>query len=116
MRALAKRLGYEDVSYHDIQIIRYVCALISVRGALLLSAIMATLIERIDRPNVTIAIDGAVYKYHPKFHQLMTDFIGELVPGKKFKLILAEDGSGKGAGLVAAIAQRFRAKINGLVL
>jgi len=109
-------LGYEDVRDHDVQIIRYVCALISVRGDLHLSAIMATLIERIDKPNVTIAIDGSVYKCHPKFHQLITDFICQLVPGKKFKLKLAEDGSGKGAGLVAAIAQRFRAKINGLVL
>ncbi len=115
MKTLAKNLGYEDINDEDVEIIRYVCALISVRGALLLSSIMATLIERIDKPNVTIAIDGSVYKNHPKFHKLMTDFISELIPGKNFKLILAEDGSGKGAGLLAAIAQRFRNKKAGLM-
>ncbi len=105
---LANRLGYKNFSTDDIEIIKYVCAVVSVRGATLLSACMAALVERIDKPNVTIAIDGSVYKYHPKFHTLMTDFIKELMPNRKFKLILAEDGSGKGAGLVAAIAQKIK--------
>ncbi|XP_054158959.1 hexokinase-2-like [Oppia nitens] len=109
--SIGKLLGYDHLSVDDREIIRYVCAIVSVRGAGMLAAILSNLIQRIDdRPVVTIAIDGSVYKYHPKFHTLITDFIGQLLPDdcpKRFKLILAEDGSGKGAGLVAAIAQRL---------
>lgn len=35
-------------------------------------------------------------------HQLLVDFIRDLAPGHDFDIILAEDGSGKGAGLAAA--------------
>ncbi|KAH9381468.1 hypothetical protein HPB48_008057 [Haemaphysalis longicornis] len=67
-----------------------------------------------EKPRVTIAIDGSLYKHHPKFHRLMTDYITVLAPNRPFKLMLAEDGSGKGAGLVAAVAERLRqAKLNG---
>ena len=105
------RLGYDKFDEDDIKIIKYVCALISVRNALLLSCALATILERMDKPSATIAVDGSVYKYHPKMHKLMTDFIGEMIPGKKFKMILAEDGSGKGAGLVAAVAMKLRNKL-----
>lgn len=107
-KSLAKRLGYEQFSSEDKKIIHFVCGIVDIRGALMLATILSNLIIRIDRPFVTIAIDGSVYKHHPKFHQLITDFIEQLVPeNRKFKLILAEDGSGKGAALVAAIAQRL---------
>ncbi|CAG2167175.1 unnamed protein product [Oppiella nova] len=110
---LTQRLGYAMVTTDDIAIIRYTCAMVTVRATQLISAALATLIDRIDSKRVTVAIDGSLYKKHPKFHRLMTDFTRELLDSKKsFKLILAEDGSGKGAGLVAAIAHRFWAKHN----
>jgi hexokinase len=31
-----------------------------------------------------------------------------MAPANKFQLMLAEDGSGKGAGLIAAIASRLK--------
>ena len=40
----------------------------------------------------------------------MERIIQKLAPEKKFHLMLAEDGSGKGAGLVSSIAQRLQAK------
>lgn len=57
---------------------------------------------------MTIAIDGSLYRFHPRFHNLMVLKIKELVnPGHKFKLTLSHDGSGKGAALVAAVATRL---------
>lgn len=61
------------------------------------------------KESATVAIDGSLYKHHPKMHTLLTDYISVLAPGRKFKIILAEDGSGKGAGLVAAAAMKQRA-------
>ena len=40
----------------------------------------------------------------------MNQIIQELAPEKTFHLLLAEDGSGKGAGLVASIAQRLQTR------
>jgi hexokinase len=42
----------------------------------------------------------------------MNKYIHLLAPGKKFKLLLAEDGSDKGAGLVAAIALRLKQRFS----
>lgn len=55
---------------------------------------------------VKIAIDGSLYRKHPKLKRLLTDFISALAPGRKFDHFLAEDGSGKGAGLVVAAMYR----------
>jgi len=38
----------------------------------------------------------------------MERYISTMAPNRKFELMLAEDGSGKGAGLVAAIARRLK--------
>lgn len=54
-----------------------------------------------------VGIDGSVYRFHPKFHSLMMERIREFVkPEISFDLMLSEDGSGRGAALVAAVACR----------
>ena len=69
---------------------------------------IASVIDWINEENTVVAIDGSLYKHHPKIDKLMRENIFLLTNGKKkFDLILAEDGSGKGAGLVASIAQHL---------
>ena len=63
-----------------------------------------------NRPETTVAIDGSLFKLHPRLGSSMEKYIGAMAPNNKFKLMLAEDGSGKGAGLVAAIACRLKQK------
>ncbi|CAG2119311.1 unnamed protein product, partial [Medioppia subpectinata] len=106
------QLGYssQQITKDDIEIVRYVCALIGVRNAQLAAANLSAVVQRIDKPMVRIAIDGSLYKKHPKLHKLMTDFIGELIPNRKFELFLAEDGSGKGSAFIAAVAAKHRQK------
>lgn len=54
-----------------------------------------------------VGVDGSVYRFHPKFHDLMVNKIRQFVkPDIKFDLMLSEDGSGRGAALVAAVACR----------
>lgn len=96
----------------DIAIVKHVCETVSNRAALLVSVCTATLLERLDRPDTTIAIDGSLYKFHPRLKSWMNKYIRLLAPGKKFRLLLAEDGSGKGAGLVAAIALRLKQRFS----
>jgi hexokinase len=42
----------------DIAIMKYICETVSNRAALLVSICTATLLERLDRPDTTIAVDG----------------------------------------------------------
>lgn len=124
---MALRLGYpaDVIQPDDVQLIIYVCRLISIRVATLLAAILSSLTIRMSRRRTVVAVDGSVYKKHPKMHRLMTDLMEQLLleqgivaednrepiesgdSGRTFKIILAEDGSGKGGGLVAALSSRL---------
>lgn len=54
-----------------------------------------------------VGVDGSVYRFHPRFHNLMYAKLRQLVkPHIQFDLMLSEDGSGRGAALVAAVASR----------
>ncbi|CAG0902063.1 unnamed protein product [Cyprideis torosa] len=104
----------EDLSIsfdnEDADIIQYVCAIVSDRAARLISSCLANLINRMEKPTPSIAVDGSLYKYHPRLRFLMEYYMQRMTrPDIKFKFIQAEDGSGKGAGLMAAIARRLEA-------
>ncbi|CAB3254733.1 unnamed protein product [Arctia plantaginis] len=100
-------LGLSHASEADMAAVRHVCERVSRRAAHLVSAGIATLLNKMNEPHVTVGIDGSVYRFHPHFHTLMTEKIAQLVrPGIQFDLMLSEDGSGRGAALVAAVACR----------
>lgn len=110
---MIKKLGYDEsgISEDDINIIKYVCAIITIRGASLTALGLATIIKRIDMKTITIAASGSTIEKHPKLARQITDFTKELVGDEKeIKLILVDDGAGKGGGLVAAIAQEYMIK------
>lgn len=88
--------------------LRYLCELISSRAAYLVSAELATLIDRVNEPKVIVGIDGTLYKNHPTFKNIMNMKIRETLDNKnlQFELMLSEDGSGLGAALVAAVASK----------
>jgi len=81
---------------------------VSTRAAYLAAAGIAVLLQRVSKPAVTVGVDGSLYRYHPRFHQLITEKITQLAPNKQFKLMLSSDGSGKGAALVAAVSWRLK--------
>ncbi|XP_033098431.1 hexokinase-2-like [Anneissia japonica] len=97
-----------DVKYNqqDLHIVNLVCQAVSSRAAKLASAGVASVANKINRDKITVGIDGSLYKKHPKFHDHMVNFLEKLAPKKKVSFMLSEDGSGKGAALVAAVASR----------
>ncbi|XP_018013710.1 hexokinase type 2 isoform X2 [Hyalella azteca] len=100
-------LGILDATPEDCASVRYVCEVVSRRAANLAGAGVAVLLNRIAQKKVTVAVDGSVYRFHPFFHDMMVEIIKRLVkPGIEFDLMLSEDGSGRGAALVAAVANR----------
>ncbi|XP_044257846.1 hexokinase type 2-like isoform X3 [Tribolium madens] len=108
-KEILEELGLKHATEQDCIHVRYVCECISRRAAHLASAGIATLLNKMKEPRVTVGIDGSLYRFHPHFHNLMMEKISELVdPGIVFDLMLSEDGSGRGAALVAAVASRKR--------
>jgi len=43
---------------------------------------IAVLVNRVNKPKVTVAVDGSLYRFHPHFHQLMMKMTKALIkPG-----------------------------------
>ncbi|KAI4458723.1 hexokinase [Holotrichia oblita] len=104
-REILEELGLKHATEQDCVNVRFVCECVSRRAAHLVSAALCTLLNKMDEPHVTVGIDGSVYRFHPHFHNLMMEKISHLInPHLKFDLMLSEDGSGRGAALVAACA------------
>ena len=80
---------------------------VSTRAARLAVAGLSAVIQKIGLKELTTAVDGSLYKKHPTFKSIMEETLKELNPGVTAKLMLSEDGSGKGAALVAAVAARL---------
>lgn len=106
-REALTRMDIHDASDEDCENVRVICSRVSSRAAHLVSAAVATILNKVRRPHTTVGVDGSVYRFHPRFHDLMEEKIRQLTHSDyKFDLMLSEDGSGRGAALVAAVAVR----------
>lgn len=82
-KRVMEECGFVDVECGDLQTLQYVAALISQRAALLVSITTSVLLRRINEDNITVAIDGSVYKNHPRMRGWLNRLIGKLVPSDK---------------------------------
>ena len=84
---------------------------VSARAAHLCAAALVALLKRVSLPRVTVGVDGSLFKFHSRFHDLLKEKVNQLLvsSGTQAELVLAGDGNGKGAALVAAVAERIRA-------
>ncbi|VDP04050.1 unnamed protein product [Soboliphyme baturini] len=106
---ILEELGIDNASACDCAIVGHVCTVVSTRAANLCGAAIAVLINRIKKPKVTVGVDGSVYRFHPTFSRNLEIVVSRLIdPGLQFEMKLSEDGSGRGAALVAAVAHRLR--------
>jgi len=71
-----------DYDNDDIKVIQYVTALVSYRAALLVSICTSELLKRMTENDVTVAVDGSVYKHHPRLKIWMVQLIKQLSPEK----------------------------------
>merc|ERR1711868_119993 len=94
----------EEVSDDDCSALRYVCETVSRRASMMASAGITALLKKMDYKDVTVAIDGSLFRFHPHFKNVMQSRISQMMGiNYKFDLLLSEDGSGRGAALVAAV-------------
>lgn len=72
-----------DYDDDDIKVIQYTTALVSYRAALLVSICTGVLLNRMREKDITIAVDGSVYKHHPRLGKWMKQLIKEFAPEKE---------------------------------
>ncbi|NXF71986.1 HXK3 protein, partial [Sclerurus mexicanus] len=111
IRAILEDLDL-NASYEDSELMREVCEAVSLRAAQLCAAGLAAVVEKmrenrgLDQLTVTVGVDGTLYKLHPNFSHNLHKTLQDLTPNCTVTFMPSEDGSGKGAALVAAVACR----------
>uniref|UniRef100_A0A3Q1JLW4 Hexokinase-2 n=1 Tax=Anabas testudineus TaxID=64144 RepID=A0A3Q1JLW4_ANATE len=113
VRAILQQLGL-DSTCDDSIIVKEVCGTVSRRAAQICGAGMAAVVDKIrenrglDHLDVTVGVDGTLYKLHPHFSRIFQQTVKELAPKCDVNFLLSEDGSGKGAALITAVGCRQR--------
>ena len=105
-RGVWRKLGVDQVSEEDCFILRSVCQAVSRRCCLLLAAGIAALLKKMDEKEVTVAVDGSLFRFHPHFRRKIEHRVQELMGAQfQFNILMSVDGSGRGAAIVAAALQ-----------
>ncbi|XP_029950144.1 hexokinase-1-like isoform X2 [Salarias fasciatus] len=113
VRAILQQLGL-DSTCDDSIIVKEVCGTVSRRAAQICGAGMAAVVDKIrenrglDHLEVTVGVDGTLYKLHPHFSRIFQQTVKDLAPKCDVTFLLSEDGSGKGAALITAVGCRQR--------
>ncbi|RXM32628.1 Hexokinase-1 [Acipenser ruthenus] len=113
VRGILQQLGL-DSTCDDSIIVKEVCGVVSRRAAQICGAGMAAIADKIrenrglEQLDITVGVDGTLYKLHPHFSLIMHQTVKELAPKCNVNFLLSEDGSGKGAALITAVACRLR--------
>uniref|UniRef100_K7GHR4 Hexokinase-2 n=1 Tax=Pelodiscus sinensis TaxID=13735 RepID=K7GHR4_PELSI len=113
VRSILQHLGLESTCDDSI-IVKEVCTVVARRAAQLCGAGMAAVVDKIrdnrklDFLKVTVGVDGTLYKLHPHFSSIMHETVKQLSPKCDVTFLPSEDGSGKGAALITAVACRIR--------
>uniref|UniRef100_A0A4W6FZN5 Hexokinase-2 n=1 Tax=Lates calcarifer TaxID=8187 RepID=A0A4W6FZN5_LATCA len=111
VRSILQGLGL-DSTCNDSIIVKQVCGTVSRRAAQLCGAGMAAVVDKIrenrglDHLNVTVGVDGALYKLHPHFSGVLQETARVLAPQCNVTFLPSEEGSGKGAALITAVARQ----------
>uniref|UniRef100_A0A8C8JRD3 Phosphotransferase n=2 Tax=Oncorhynchus tshawytscha TaxID=74940 RepID=A0A8C8JRD3_ONCTS len=99
----------------DCDIVRLACESVSTRAAHMCGAGLAGVINRMRERRsqavlkITVGIDGSVYKLHPCFQDRFHKVVRELTPHCDITFIQSEEGSGRGAALISAVACKMAA-------
>ncbi|XP_059138199.1 hexokinase HKDC1 isoform X1 [Peromyscus eremicus] len=113
VRRILQQLGL-DSTCEDSIVVKEVCGAVSRRAAQLCGAGMAAIVEKrrqdqgLEHFKVTVGVDGTLYKLHPHFSRILQETVRELAPRCAVTFMLSEDGSGKGAALITAVAKRLQ--------
>ena len=80
-------------------------------------AAISGLLQHLDISSVKIGVGGALIQFHPTFHDLLEQKLKELAPKHvTWSLVPADEGSARGAALIAAVAEKMHLWVISLAL
>ncbi len=105
---LSSQLGIHGATTEDCRRVAQVCNYVSTRAARLSAMGVAAVLEKMGprAKGCTVGVDGSVFQLYPGFREEMDRTIKVL--GGDCVLKFAQDGSGKGAALIAAAMMNYR--------
>ncbi|MEE6479818.1 hypothetical protein FKM82_012383 [Ascaphus truei] len=112
VRSILIQLGLRSTC-DDTVLVKEVCRTVSQRAAELCAAGIAAVVEkirenrRLGHLKVTVGVDGTLYKLHPHFAGVVHKTVKMLAPLCDITFLRSDDGSGKGAALITAVACRI---------
>ena len=109
-RSALEAAGVRGSTLRDRALLREACVCVSTRAARLAAVGIVSLLDQMGNTDApcTIAVDGTVFECYPYFKERMEAGIVEMVGAQRaggIALLLAKDGSGVGAAIIAAIGQ-----------
>uniref|UniRef100_A0A1A7WR26 Hexokinase-2 n=1 Tax=Iconisemion striatum TaxID=60296 RepID=A0A1A7WR26_9TELE len=112
VRSILQHLGLTGSTCDDSVLVKEVCSVVARRAAQLCGAGLAAVVDRMrqnrnrNQLDITVGVDGTLYKMHPHFSSIMQETLQDLAPQCRLTFLKSEDGSGKGAALITAVACR----------
>ncbi|KAL7730652.1 hypothetical protein ACLKA6_003429 [Drosophila palustris] len=89
----------------DLAMLKYICQTVTDRSAKLVAAGLAALINRMNYHQISVAVDGGIYRLFPRYQQVLNQTTTQLTsPMNSFEIIIAEDSPGVGAAIMAGLA------------
>uniref|UniRef100_A0AC35FT82 Phosphotransferase n=1 Tax=Panagrolaimus sp. PS1159 TaxID=55785 RepID=A0AC35FT82_9BILA len=108
-RRICDELDVVNHGSNDYAIIRAVCQAISQRSASIVAAAICALLRHINHQKVKIGVGGALIQFHPTYHKMLEAQMNMQAPlNVEWELVHADEGSAKGAALIAAVAEKMR--------
>ncbi|XP_027024656.1 hexokinase-2 [Tachysurus fulvidraco] len=114
VRSILQHLGLTSSTCDDSILVKEVCSVVSQRAAQLCGAALAAVVDKIRQNrnlnllSISVGVDGTLYKLHPHFSSILQETLRDLAPQCDVTLLQSEDGSGKGAALITAVACRLK--------
>ncbi|XP_047448038.1 hexokinase-2 isoform X2 [Mugil cephalus] len=116
IRSILQHLGLTGTTCDDSALVKEVCSVVARRAAQLCGAGLAAVVDKIrenrnlNQLSVTVGVDGTLYKTHPHFSSIVQETLQDLAPQCQVTFHKSEDGSGKGAALITAVACRMNSE------
>lgn len=116
IRSILQHLGLTSSTCDDSVLVKEVCSVVARRAAQLCGAGLAAVVDKIrqnrnlNQISITVGVDGTLYKTHPHFSSIMQETLQDLAPQCQVTFQKSEDGSGKGAALITAVACRIKSE------
>uniref|UniRef100_A0A158R513 Phosphotransferase n=1 Tax=Syphacia muris TaxID=451379 RepID=A0A158R513_9BILA len=107
-RRICDELDIPSHCANDYEAMHDLCSNVSERSAGIVAAAISALLSHMKQKEIQIGVGGALVQFHPTYLHLLTDKLKLLAPKDiEWEIVRADEGSAKGAAIVAAVAERL---------